>query len=216
MVVAVPNRVARCHYFLRKGGKAVIGYTLKCASTFVVSACQGVNKIGIYEAYQFKKKGADVALVVRHPLDRMVSNYVFWTTTNLQQIGNLLGNEVRRNELTLPSKFSTGTRVSLQTDDIKALTFEEFYELTQMIWNPHWADQTYMHTYGDELVPNLLYPMHALALCKAPKKNATHHAQWESYFTPEFREKMEERWKDDIALYEKACEEWDGERPKYF
>lgn len=183
----------------------MIGWTLKAASTLIVKSARMERKCGIAEARQHVDGGGKCVLVVRHPLDRQVSNYRFWLNTNRASIRSLLEKHPDNGpKVILPEDFST-------------ISIEDWYGYTQRKYNAHWEDQTRLHSDAKGLVPNVLYPWEVLGTLRTSKVNPSpRRDSWESYYSPEFREQMEERYADDLALYEKALSEWDGERPKYF
>ena len=205
-MATVTERQAKTQYLYREDG-VIIGYSLKCASTFIYKSSKCIKRMGIHEAWEHKHSDENprIVLVVRHPIDRLVSNYVFWRTVNKGAMKGLLANHPEN-----------GPVVHLLKEDVD-LTIEEFFDYIERKYNAHWADQAKYHTYNGELVPNILYPIEALELCKAEKINPSpREGTWEDYVTPEFREQLEVRYADDIALYERAQAEWDGKRPKYF
>lgn len=201
---AITERQAKTQYGLMPSGH-VIGWSLKCASTLIVKSARIIRRLGIYEAREAADEGKDVLLVVRHPLDRLVSNYVFWRTTNAAAVHGLFYNHPENGpQIVLP-------------DDKKLISIEEWYEFQERKYNAHWADQAEYHSDAKGLVPNVLYPWEVLGTLQTIPVNASpREGTWEDYFTPEFREKMEERYADDLALYERALSEWSGDRPKYF
>lgn len=201
---AIPEREAKTNYGMTEKGW-VVGWSLKCASTLLTKSARIIRKLGIWEARQHADDGGEVVLVVRHPLDRMVSNYVFWRTTNLAQLNGLFINHpVNGMPIQLP-------------EDLQGMTIEEFHGYCERKYNAHWEDQSRYHSDDKGLVPNVLLPFEVLGTLRTEKVNASpRKGTWEDYFTPEFRAEMEERFADDIALYERAQAEWDGERPKYF
>lgn len=203
-MAVITNRVAKMYYLERADGH-VIGFTNKCASTLVAKMSKGIKKAGIAEARKAREAGKDVVLIVRHPLDRLVSNYVFWRTVNVGAIRALFRNHPEHGpDLILP-------------EDLQNMTIEEWYEWTQKKWNSHWADQVECHSDAEGFVPNVIYPWEVLqTLRTVPVNPSPRKGTWEDYFTPEFREEMEVRYAEDLALYERAKAEWDGERPKYY
>lgn len=194
---AITERQAKTQYLVREDG-IVIGYSLKCASTFIMKCAKAVTRCGVVEAEKAITEGRDVVLVVRHPLDRLVSNYIFWRTVNKGG---------------LPPDIQGPDRAVMTAPET---TIEEWYEASQRHYNPHWVDQTIYHSIDGELVPNVVLPFDVLGTLRAKPINATTRTAWPDYFTPDFREAMEARYRDDVALYERALATWDGERPRYF
>jgi hypothetical protein len=192
MVRVVTEREARTQYTQREDGK-VLAYSLKCASTFLQKAWRGIRRIGQAEAYE---QDNPVILFIRHPLDRLVSNYVFWRTVNRGSV------RARFPDMQLP-------------EDLTSITIEEWYDYTQRQYDAHWADQVEYHTYKGNFVPTIVYPFDALSTMRAEKVNASKHDAWPTYFTDEFRAQMEARYAEDLACYDKALDEWNGERPPY-
>jgi hypothetical protein len=208
MATAIKERVAKTQYILMPDGN-VIGWSKKAASTLIHATVKGPTsrRCGIAEAVAAKNLGHDVMIVVRHPLDRLVSNYVFWRTVNASVVRRIFlkdaGPAYDEQPVELP-------------DDLDAMTIEEWYEFTQLKYNPHWEDQSRLHSDGGKLVPTVLIPWEALDTLNSPRSNPSpRDGTWEDYFTPEFKEKMEERYIDDLAMYIIATETWDGNRPEY-
>jgi hypothetical protein len=209
---AITERVAKTQYGELPCG-TIVGWSLKAASTLVYAHAKTkiVRRCGIHEAAAAKAEGRDVVLIVRHPLDRLVSNYVFWRTVNKEAITKIFhadngSAEDERPVLDFPA-----------TDKLADMTIEEWYAFTQRKYNQHWEDQSRYHSYKGKFVPTVLLPWEVLSTLKTKVVNPSpRKGTWEDYFTPEFREQMEERYMDDLILYLAAKETWDGKRPKYF
>jgi hypothetical protein len=209
---AITERVAKTQYGILPCGN-IVGWSLKAASTLIYAHVKNkiVRRCGIHEAAEGKADGLDVVLVVRHPLDRLVSNYVFWRTVNKGAIGTIMAKDNGpadddRPVLDFPAE-----------GKLADMTIEEWYAFTQRKYNQHWVDQSSYHTYKGDFVPNVLLPWEVLPTLKTKVVNPSpRKGTWEDYFTPEFREQMEERYMNDLAIYVMAKESWDGKRPKYF
>lgn len=208
-MATITERVAKTQYNLMRCGN-VVAWSKKVASTLIGKLTNGpsVHRIGIHEAAIVVENGYNVQLLVRHPLDRLVSNYVFWRTTQS-------GADIRKIFTQVKGVLPDEQVVELP-DDLDSMTIEEWYALTQLKYNQHWEDQAKYHTHKGVFIPNILVPWEALATIDTrPTNPSPRTGTWEDYFTPEFREEMEARYIDDIALYIIAQETWDGKRPQY-
>ncbi len=199
MVVAVKNRAismreARMYYGLRTDGR-IVGWTPKCASTFLRTKPEHQKVVGIAEA---AAHDGPVVLIVRHPLDRLVSNWIFWTRVH-------------------KTRPHVEDPIAAETLGNKSTPFERWHEVADRpeCWNPHWVDQTELHTYEGKFVANTTLPWEVLSTLREDKVNATERTAWQDYYTPEFRAAMEERYLADVTLYEEALASWDGKRPPY-
>jgi hypothetical protein len=205
-VAAITERVARTTYAIHADG-TVIGRTQKAASTLIYAHVKHLRRCGIAEAAAARDLGYDVILVVRHPLDRLVSNYVFWCAENREGFQGIMGRDNGPGD-DQPVKVPA-------VELLKDLTIEEFQALIDQKYDPHWVDQSVYHSYEGKLVPNVLLPWEVLPTLRTSVVNPSlREGTWEDYYTPEFRLAMEERYLSDIAMHVMATETWDGKRPK--
>ena len=210
-MVAIPERVAKTQHFYI--GDKILAYSLKVASTFLYAHVLGhvnnrgdrykVTRLGQAEALRAKENGTEVHLVVRHPLDRLVSNYVFWTK--------------KANSYIKPINDASPADHSVIMGDTNP-TIEQWYEASQRHYNAHWEPQWDYHTTPDGvLVPTHIWPIESLSLklmrSEEGKNESPRRGTWEDYYSPEFRAAMEERYANDVRLYEQAKENWNGEKP---
>ncbi len=176
----------------------MIALTRKVASTFLQAHVSGGRRLSQQEALDHP----NVWLFVRHPLDRLVSNWRFWTRNTGGGLIKAIKQASRRDHDIIMCPDSTleqWTKAALRHDD------------------PHWVSQTEIHTRDGEFVPNTILPVESLTLLRADRRNAsTRDADWEKYFTPEFKDQMLVHYADDVALYYTAKEEWDGRAPTVF
>lgn len=185
----------------------VLGWTKKVASTLIQKAVFG-QTCGIHEAWEAREARRNVILVMRHPLDRLVSNYVFWCKTRPPQ--NVI-------DIFAKDKGPGDDGPLVFPKDVGAITIEEFYELTQKKYDHHWVDQVTNHTYKGTFVPTVVLPWEVLPTLSEEVVNPSNReGTWEDYFTPEFRVEMEERYMDDLAMYIIAQEAWNGKKPIWF
>ena len=188
-------------------GSDIQAYSLKVASSFIHAQIQGrrikkksdknkTHRIGQLDALRAKERGAEIHLVVRHPLDRLVSNWVFWT-----KFANSGLTTIAQNDLKLHDRLT------------KAATLEDWYEASEETYNPHWYPQADYHSRDGELVPTHLWPLESLPKDQPDQiTNASPRRKpsWEDYYTDSFRAQMEDRYAADLELYELSKENWDG------
>jgi hypothetical protein len=140
-------------------------------------------------------------MVVRHPLDRIVSAWSFFCKKNTHQ------------------PFNDGMRVlgykrEMEFSDFLSHVLEHHEE------NVHTAKQVLFK--GDQYI-DLLVPVERLSsiwhyvakeykLSSLQEKyaNASPHLRWENYYSPEEREITEQVFKEDLDLYNLALEKENG------
>lgn len=212
-MTAISERIAK-HHHIWIGGE-ILAYSLKVASTYIFAHATGAKitarrdryktrKLGQAEAIEARDVGTNVHLIVRHPLDRLVSNYVFWTKKANSCIKDILEAD------------AAAHRVLMGTDNP---TIEQWTEAAHAHYNGHWGKQWDYHTTPEGLlVPNVLWPMESLDKMPATNddlknKSPRDKPSWEDYFTSSFRDEMEDYYAKDIELYEKSKENWSGQAP---
>lgn len=203
-MAAIPESQAKTQYFFWKG--EIIGYSLKVASTAIYHLTYGKDRrqraraprIGQAEALNAKKRGTPVNLWVRHPFDRLVSGYIFFTQRHTSYISPILEASKEDHDIILGNT---------------PATIEEWHAATQRHYNAHWISQWDYHSRDGQLVPNVLWPMESLQLV-TERHNATERKSWEEYLSPEFLADLEKLYAKDIELYEQAKEEWNGQAPR--
>lgn len=205
-MTAISEREARTQYLW--GTSGICAYSLKCASTFIHKHITGQKGrrggIGQAEAVAAREYGTDVHLIVRHPLDRLVSNYVFWTKRANSCIRSILDADM------------TDHKKIMGESEFKNITIEDWTAAAHRHYNAHWYGQTDYHTTPEGiLVPNILWPFEALKLMPATaddikNKSPRTKPSWEDYFTEGFRREMEDYYAKDVELYEKSKEMWNG------
>lgn len=183
--------MARTQYIWDQKNRMITGYSLKAGSTTIMKSL-GVPRahIGQFEALKHAERGLKVRLFVRHPLDRLVSAWKFFTTVGTSYIKAILDRDPKAHNRLMA----------------RDCGFEEWADIALKWYNPHWYPQTEYHTTKEGLfVPTDVYELSYLS---KTKMNSTRHEPWEFYYegNPELRAKIEDMYINDIVLYELAKE----------
>jgi hypothetical protein len=208
-VTAISEREARTSFIQLQGG-GHLSVTLKCGATTICDILIGPRHAqrsswqGIHEAWEATQRGHECHLFVRHPLDRLVSAWKYFTTKHNTYIKDIL-------------EFDADIHDRIQGNrPYRNISLPEWWEAASQVYNKHWVVVTDYNTYKGEFVPDRLYPLEALGLATGKKLNATRHDSWESYYDKGLRDKVATHFEKDIELFEKAKEEWNGRAPTVF
>lgn len=208
-MTSISEREARTSFILLPDGGHV-SVTLKCGATTICDILIGPRKAmrsswqGIHEAWTATQLGHDCHLFVRHPLDRLVSAWKYFTQKHNMFIKDIL-------------EFDADIHDRIQGNKpYKNIGLEDWWAAASQVYNKHWCNVTEYNTYKGEFVPTRLYPLEALSLATGKRSNATTHKPWEEYYTLAFKKMVESHFADDLALYERAKETWDGRAPTVF
>jgi hypothetical protein len=195
-------------YYIELPNGSVLGYSLKAGATTIHEIWLGRDKraprlprLGVYEALQKRNQGHDVHLFVRDPLERIVSCYKYFTTVH-----NGFVRDVKEGG---PEHL----KMFLGNDEWKNISFSDWWSIAQQYENGHWDSQTFAHSYNEEFVPNVLYPLEAMSLGTDIHANKTERRPASEYMDEGLKAELLERYADDVALYARAKEEWDGRAP---
>lgn len=192
-MTAISEREAKTQYVHAPGG--ILAYSLKVASTYIRAHFN--SSMGQAEALAARKAGTDVHLIVRHPLDRLVSGWAFWTKKANSHMSDLYKENPTDHDILF-----------------KESTLEEWFDASTRHYNDHWEPQARYHSRDGELVPNILWPLESLSFMPATNPdlhNKSPRESTEHYFKDKgFRKAVEDYYAADIELYEKSKEMWNG------
>ena len=168
-------------YWFRGDYPLTIGTTHKVASTTFANA---LGKRQKFLEYHTPPKDKPVLLVVRHPLDRLVSAYEWFVHSPANIIP---GGGARR---------------------FGYIDFSQFLAHTDKHANMHWTPQTYQHENWREF--EFLLPLEELSnwwpaeLGEPLHRKKTKRKPWQEYYTAEERKRYEKKYIEDIICYERA------------
>lgn len=166
-------------YFFKGGYPDCFATCNKVASTTLGSTL----KKDKWLEYCEPPDGKRVILVLRHPLDRLVSGFEWFVRGKYNMIP---GGGNRR---------------------FGHINFAQFVGHTQHEPNSHWSAQTWQHKNWREFE---LIPLHELAgwwpdeLPELEHKKKTKRRPWPEYYDDELRAQCEARFAEDIEAYEQA------------
>ncbi|MBD3292071.1 MAG: hypothetical protein GF393_04045 [Armatimonadia bacterium] len=169
-------------FWFKGGYPLTIATTHKTASTTMAHT---LGKKGKFNEYREAPKDKPVVLIVRHPLDRLVSAFM-WFVRGPSNI--IPGGGNRR---------------------FGYIDFGQFVRHTETHHNMHWTPQTFQHPRWREY--KRLVPLHDLSLWwpadlpPLDHKKKTKRMEWQSYYDDELRDRCEKRYAEDIEAYELAC-----------
>lgn len=153
----------------------VWGLTDKCGSTSLNSAFRGERN------NTRPREGDHVKILVRHPCDRLVSGWKWFTTHHNSYLSQIYHKSAEDHEVIMG----------------KDSTLEEWFEASQRHWNTHWAPQTELHPLWRQ------FELIDLADCPfGHEKKTREDNSWEQYFTSEdFLARVLEYYKSDLELW---------------
>lgn len=167
--------------FWFKGGYPItIATTHKTASTTMAHT---LGKKGRFNEYREPPRDKPVVMIVRHPLDRLVSAY-HWFVLGPYNI--IPGGGNRR---------------------FGSIDFAQFVAHTEHHHNMHWTPQTFQLERWREYS---LVPLERLRdwwpddLPPLEHKKKTRRLEWQAYYDEPLRERCESRYAEDIEAYELA------------
>lgn len=188
---SVPRHEARSQYVWLPEQKRIHAYSLKVGSgTLLTSLPQPRNHMCQPEVHSAGTKGLPVHMYVRHPLDRMVSAWSWFTQKQTSYIKPILD-------------MSPGDHKVLMD---RKTPFDVWVNAALRHYNPHWYPQVEYHsTREGELVPSVIKTLD----CIGPTKmHETKHAPWEDVYEGHeaLKDYLEDIYYNDIALYNLAKE----------
>ena len=186
----VHNRRDKSHYFWVDG--RIQAYSLKVASNTIRDMVPCLHSARLTQEEALALRGEqEIRLYIRHPLDRFVSAWKFFSRTGrhlIQRPG-------------IPVWADKGLRSDIplwEWADL-ALEFEDI----------HWEPQVEFHTLRGQFVPNRVIDV---AYLGGRKSNRTTHGTVDEEFAnhPELRKCLEEKYREDLELFERVVGKPDG------
>lgn len=174
----LPKQHVREKYYVQLDG-SIIATTSKAGCTSVKLATPGgiQMRIPIEEAAKRRNK-VEILLYIRHPLDRLVSAWKYFT-------GSML----------MPCTYATvEDRVALNSEP----SFDRWARIAMRYNDEHWTSQVDYHTLDGLFVPNRVLPLEKMG---GEIHNRTSHAGWLTYYTDWLEEELRERYRKDLVLW---------------
>lgn len=186
-----------CSNYMVMNDDLIIAWTEKCGSSTIrrtlTPHARHRNIRAPWVLTQKEKRGTlRVILVVRHPLERLLSAWNFFMTT--------------QGELPVPIKKSLGF-----IEFLEHIVDKRYYN------NYHWIPQSQRHTHDGRLVPNRLVPLERLnellrdELGYEPQLQNVYGGKvsLDDFDIPEdLMYKIRERYEGDYELYNAAVADW--------
>lgn len=169
-------------------------YSAKAGSTSLLRHIQDPCRIIAQpEVEALREDGVPVHLYVRHPLDRLVSAYTWFTTKHNSPIRPIRDKSPKDHDVILGKTEAT---------------FEQWVEVALRHPNPHWCSQTEYHT----TPAGLFVPTHCtnLQFLGGKKYNEIARPSWTDYYTKDFEERMSTLFAADLELFNDLKEHEDG------
>lgn len=169
----------------------VFAYSFKVGSTTLIKRYVASRQGGFVNQRNVNPRHT-ITLYVRHPLDRLVSAWRWFTQHHNSYMKDILADNLEDHNFLLDDKTK----------------FEPWIGTAMKYENLHWYPTVKYHTNEKGIfLPNNL---RLLADLGGEKTKTTKHDSWETYYSDELRERMESLYADDLTLYRKVKERKDG------
>ena len=183
----------------------IIGITPKVASTtlfyVILRNNNGVRKDWITQQAAVDS-GLPVNLIVRDPLDRLVSGFHWFRDRHTTAIREVVDNSM------------DDSKRLLGCDEYKNIGIEAWFDVAKRYYNDHWCPQSEYHSLDGNLVATKLWPLESLLLRTTHKEKATKRKPTEEYFKNKaFLNEVSDYYAADIELYARTKENWNGQAP---
>ncbi len=165
------------------GRRLVIGYSSKCGSSTIRTLYRSIGALAKTEVQECDR----VTLYMRHPYDRLVSGWKWFTA--------------RRDHMNSQLNFYPA---ACHLKGQKNISLLEWATVVLPHADPHWLPQTTVHPHWREYT---LAHVSELGLVQEKK---TEHGPWEDYWSPEIDDVVREYYAEDMIMWEAYKEARDG------
>ena len=169
----------------------VFAYSYKVGSTSLIKKYVAKGYGGFANQRDLNLKDI-ITLYVRHPLDRLVSAWKWFTEYHNSYLKEILAASPEDHETILA----------------RNTKFEPWLDAALKYENLHWYGQKEYHTNEKGVfVPNNVFPLEAMS---GERLKKTVHKEWRTYYSDDLRSRMEKLYADDLTLYNSVKEKKDG------